>query len=300
MKNLFLTGTALLILGACDQTPAPEEKADAAPSAPEAVQETEAKPVTPETIIKPVKPVKRMGAEDIGNRGEVMMAIQAHDRPKADAKDDEIRKAAAVLEFTGIWPGMTVVELEAGSGYYTELISRIVGKDGKVIMQNPKSFDAFIKPEVFEARLGKNGERLGNVTHTRSNFDALDVETGSADIVTWFLGPHELWMKNKDGELTLGAPDKVYGEIYRILKPGGKLVLLDHKAAPGSPVTTGGDTHRIDPAHVQAYAEKAGFKLEKTSNVLANKADDYDLGVFDPKVRRKTDRFLHMYVKPKE
>ncbi len=296
MKNLFLTGTALLILGACGQPPAPEEKAEARSMA----QEIEAKPTAPDTIEETVKSTKMVGAEDIGNRGEVMMAIQAHDRPKADAKDDKIRKAAAVLEFTGMWPGMTVVELEAGSGYYTELMSRIVGKDGKVTMQNPGSFDAFIKPEVFEARLGKNGERLGNVTHTRSNFDALDVETGTADIVTWFLGPHELWMKNEDGELTLGAPDKVYGEIYRVLKPGGKLVLLDHKAAPGSPVTTGGDTHRIDPAHVQAYAEKAGFTLEKTSNILTNKADDYSLNVFNPKVRRETDRFLHMYVKPKK
>lgn len=281
MKNLFLASAAVLLLAGCKQTMAPDTETNAA-----------------QAVEKTVKTVKTMGAEDIGNRGEVMMAIQAHGRPEADRKDDAIRKVASVLEFTGIWPGMTVVELEAGSGYYTELFSRIVGKDGKIIMQNPTSFDAFIKPEVFEARLGKNGERLANVTHSRSNFDVLDVETGTADMVTWFLGPHELWLKNKEGELTLGAPDKVYAEIYRVLKPGGKLVMLDHKAAPGSPVTTGGDTHRIDPAHVKAYAEKAGFVLEKTGNVLANKTDDYNIMVFDPKVRRKTDRFLHMYTKP--
>lgn len=281
MKNLFLASTAILLLAGCQKTTSTEVKTDAA--------------ATTETT---VQTAKTMGAEDIGNRGEVMMSIQSHDRPEADTKDDAIRKVASVLEFSGVWPGMTVVELEAGSGYYTELFSRIVGKDGKIIMQNPQSFDAFIKPEVFEARLGKNGERLANVTHSRSNFDALDVETGSADIVTWFLGPHELWLKNREGELTLGAPDKVYAELYRIMKPGGKLVMLDHKAAPGSPVTTGGDTHRIDPAHIQALAEKAGFVLEKTSDVLANKADDYNVMVFDPSVRRKTDRFLHMYVKP--
>jgi len=284
MKNVLLAGAALLLLAACEQTTAPEVEA-----------------ATPEMTEKTIaKPVKKTGAEDIGNRGEVMMAIQAHGRPEADFENDEIRKAAAVLEFTGVWPGMTVVELEAGSGYYTELLSRIVGTDGKVIMQNPQGFDAFIKPEVFEARLGKDGERLANVTHLRGNFDVLDIETGSADLVTWILGPHELWLKNKDGELDLGAPDKVYAEIYRVMKPSGKLVLLDHKAAPGSPVSTGGDTHRIDPAHIQKFAEDAGFVLEKTSDVLANKTDDYSIMVFDPKVRRKTDRFLHMYVKPKK
>lgn len=280
MKNLFLASAAGLLLAGCQQTETPQAET----AAPKKMEKT----------------VKTAGAEDIGNEGEVMMAIQAHGRPDSDKKDDVLRKPAEVLQFSGVWPGMTVVELEAGRGYYTELLSRIVGKDGKVIMQNPQGFDAFIKPEVFEARLGKDGKRLANVTHSRSNFDVLDVETGSADLVTWILGPHELWLKNREGELTLGAPDKVYAEIYRVMKPGGKLVLLDHKAAPGSPATTGGTTHRIDPALVQAYAEKAGFVLEKTSDVLANKTDDYSLIVFDPKVRRKTDRFLHMYVKPKK
>lgn len=304
MRNLFLTGTALLLLSACDQAPAPEEKAEATPS----VQETEARSTAKKTAQEPaqeivketVKPTKRMGARDIGNRGEVMMAIQAHGRPDADKADDEIRKAAAVLTFTGVWPGMTVVEMEAGGGYYTELFSRIVGKDGKVVMQNPQRFDAFIKPEKFAERLGANGERLPNVTHSRTNFDVLEAPDASADLVTWFLGPHELWLKDKDGALTLGTPEKVYAEIYRVLKPGGKFIALDHKAAPGSPATTGGDTHRIDPAHIRAAAEKAGLEFVKDSDVLANKADDYSVGVFDPKVRRKTDRFLHMYMKPKK
>ena len=114
MKNLFLAGMVVLCLAACEQTAAPEK---------------------PTNVVK-----TSTDAKDIGNRGEVMMAIQAHGRPEADKKDDEIRKASDVLQFTGVWPGMTLVELEAGKGYYTELLSHIVGKDGKVYMQNPHGF----------------------------------------------------------------------------------------------------------------------------------------------------------------
>lgn len=238
-------------------------------------------------------------AQIIDNTAAITASIENADRPAKDKEDDSIRKSAEVLKFSGIAPGMTVMELEAGSGYYTEMMSRIVGGSGKIIMQNPQSFDTFFKPDTFTSRLGADGNRLGNVTHSRTLFDALDAADASVDLVTWYLGPHELWLKDKDGELNLGDPATVYSEIFRVLKPGGTFIALDHKAASGAPVTTGGTTHRIDPAHVTTFAQAAGLKLVDTSDVLANAEDDYSLLVFDPKVRRKTDRFLHKYTKPK-
>lgn len=224
----------------------------------------------------------------------ITASIENADRPLKDKENDSIRKAAEVLKFSGVASGMTVVELEAGSGYYTEIMSRIVGANGSILMQNPAAFDAFIKPEDMAKRLAS----LSNVTLSKSNFDTLDAPDQSADIVTWFLGPHELFYTPKDAS-SLGDAGKSYSEIYRVLKPGGVFIALDHKAASGAPETTGGDTHRIDPARVQARAEAAGFKLIDTSDILANADDDYDIMVFDPKVRRKTDRFLHKYIKPK-
>ena len=239
------------------------------------------------------------GMEDIGNRVDVLTALQRNDRLEKDLKLDEARKPAEVLQFAGVWPGMTVVELEAGSnGYYTEILNHIVGKNGKVYMQNPPSFDVFYTAEKTEARLGKDGKRLANTEILRADFGDLGLADNSADMVTWFLGPHEMFytIKGTDG---MGDAQGAYNEAFRVLKPGSTFVLMDHKAAPGSPETTGGDTHRIDPAHVQRRAEAAGFVLTKTSNILASKTDDYSLNVFDDKVRRKTDRFLHLYTKPK-
>lgn len=247
-----------------------------------------------------VDQAKKKPVKSKGNRAVVTRAIQNANRSDLDKADDEIRKTAKVLEFTGIKPGMTVLELEAGGGYYTEILSLMTGPKGKVIYQNPASFDSFLKPEDISARFGADGTRLPNVERRKSNFDDLSfADDNSVDVVTWFLGPHELWFANPEGLLDLGDPGKTYAEIFRVLKPGGKFIALDHKAAAGTPETSGGTTHRIDAAKVRERAVASGLKFVKASKVLANPSDDYDVMVFDPSVRRKTDRFLHMYGKPK-
>ncbi|MEM9014054.1 MAG: class I SAM-dependent methyltransferase [Pseudomonadota bacterium] len=221
-------------------------------------------------------------------------AVKSARRDPADRADDANRNPAAVLAFTGIEPGMTVYEMEAGAGYYTEMFSVLVGPGGSVIMQNPPSFDGFLGKAVSD-RLKNN--RLTNVQYDKTNFDQLNVDDASADIVTWFLGPHELYFTPSDG-VSLGEVEQTYTEIFRILKPGGAFVVLDHAAAPGSGEETGNALHRIDPAIVKDLAVSAGFDFLEDSDILRNGEDDYSKGVFDPSVRRKTDRFLIKFRKP--
>lgn len=209
-------------------------------------------------------------------------------RPADDRKDDERRKPATALEFMRIAPGMTVFEIEAGPGWYTELLSHAVGPSGAVIMQNPESFRAFVGEQI-DARL-KDG-RLANVRASASNFDALDAADASVDVATWVQGPHELYFTPSEG-VSLGDPAKSYAEVYRILKPGGAFVVIDHSAVAGAPETTGNELHRIDRAIVVAMAEAAGFSLEAESDFLANPADDRTLTVFDPSIRGHTDQFV--------
>ena len=217
------------------------------------------------------------------------------DRPAADYDDYEVRKAQAVLTFTGLQPGMTVVELEAGTGFYTELFSKVVGDSGRVFMQNPAQFDTFIG-DGLEPRLGNN--RLPNVSYVKAPFDGEITEDGSADMVTWFLGPHELWWTPDDEEPgVFGTPETVFARIADMLKPGGVFVALDHSAPDGAPSSTGGDTHRIDESIIRELAEKHGMTLVAESDVLRNADDDRTVMVFDPAIRRKTDRFLLKFEK---
>jgi predicted methyltransferase len=221
--------------------------------------------------------------------------VASPDRMPADSARDTARKPAEVLAFSEIGTGNTVFEMEAGGGYYTELISRAVGPTGKVIMQGPKEFEQFYKADM-DARLANN--RLANVRVSQSAFDTLDAPDASVDVVTWFQGPHEMYCKAACGNAPLGDTAKAFQEISRILKPGGYLVIMDHAAAQGSPETTGNDLHRIDPMIVKASATTAGFALDEESSILANPADDHTKGVFDDSIRGKTDQFLLRYKKP--
>lgn len=269
VRTFVLTALGVLALGACDTEPAAPED-ETAPA---------------------VEP-----GEDADPASLAEAAVANPDRPEADREDDPLRQPAEVLAFTGIEPGMTVFEMEAGRGYYTEMKSYIAGPEGEVVMQYAPPFESFLGDDI-AARLADN--RLPNVRRSISNFDELDAADGSVDMVTWFLGPHEIYF-TPTGSDGLGDVETTYAEIYRILKPGGTFVVLDHAAAPGSPETTGGTTHRIDPAIVKTLAEDAGFEFVAESDVLRNPDDDYDMSVFDPAIRRQTDRFLLKYKKPEE
>ncbi|GIS50822.1 MAG: hypothetical protein Ct9H90mP25_2560 [Gammaproteobacteria bacterium] len=149
---------------------------------------------------------------------------------------------------------MTILEMEAGTGYYTEILSRTVGSDGSVIMQNPPAFDSFFG-EAVGARLANN--RLSNVTLSRVNFDQLEANDNTVDMVTWILGPHELGFE--PGGQSVGNPERAFEDIARVLKPGGVFLAVDHRAAEGSDITVGGTLHRISESLVMSLANGAGL-----------------------------------------
>lgn len=238
-------------------------------------------------------PVEPAAAPNVDFAAVAATAVADPARPDADRAEDERRKPALALEFMQIAPGMSVFEVEAGAGWYTELLSRAVGATGSVVMQNPEGFRAFVGEQV-DARLADN--RLANVRQSLSNFDALDASDASVDRVTWVQGPHELYFTPSDG-VSLGDPAKSYAEIYRILKPGGAFIVIDHSATAGAPESAGQDLHRVDRAIVVGMAETAGLALEAESDFLANPADTREVTVFDPAIRGRTDQFALRFVK---
>lgn len=220
----------------------------------------------------------------------VAAALSHGDRPAEESADDARRMPIEVLSFAGITAGMDVLELEAGGGWYTEILSHTVGPSGSVIMQNPAAFESFTGDADNE-----RAARLANVTLSTTNFDELDAADGSIDLVTWILGPHELWFM--PGGESLGDPAESFAEIARVLKPGGRFLAVDHHAAASAGPEVGGTLHRIGESIINDYAEDAGLSLIRSSAMHLNPEDPLDIGVFDPAIQGKTSKFVLVYEK---
>ncbi len=215
-------------------------------------------------------------------------------RPAADRARDDSRKPAAVLEFLGVEPGMTVLDMYSGGGYYTEILSYVVGKDGKVVAHANKAYLNFVGDE-FERRY--LGGRLGNTEVLMAENNELELDAGRFDAILMALSFHDLFYSDPENGWPTIDVDRFLAELHRGLRDDGVIGIIDHYAADGSPRETGGTTHRIDPAIVIEEMTKAGFRLDGQSDILRTESDDYGKIVFDPALRGRTDRFVMRFRK---
>ena len=133
-----------------------------------------------------------------------------------------------------------------------------------------------------------------NVTPLDASFQQLDLPDGLDAIVT-VQNYHDLYLK----PFPSGMAAKVDAELFKSLKPGGVLLVVDHAALPGSGISAADSLHRIDPETVKSDLKAAGFVLESESPLLADAADPHTASVFDPAIRGKTDQFVLVFRKPR-
>lgn len=222
-------------------------------------------------------------------------AIASTARTDSDRARDASRRPAEVLGFFGIEPGMTVLDLFSGGGYYTEIIAHVVGESGRVVAHSNEAYLGFVGKE-FAARHADN--RLPNVSVLMAENNELELDAEQFDAIMMVLTYHDLYHVSVDNGWPKLDVDKLLAELSKGLKPGGLLCIVDHFAAVGAPRETGDTVHRIDRNIVVEELEAAGFVLEGESDLLRNPDDDYDVMVFDPDIRGKTDRFILRFRKP--
>ena len=221
----------------------------------------------------------------------IAAAVADPGRPAADRDRDAERKPADMLAFAGVKPGMVVIDILPGGGYFTRIFSTAVGPTGKVL--------AYVPDEMF-ANHPKSLDAVNAITTdpAHKNIQALHDPAlapgpqNIADVVWTSQNYHDL--HNVPG-LDVVAFNKV---LYGIVRPGGVYIVLDHSAPAGSGLTDTNTLHRIDEATVRKEVEAAGFKFDGESKVLANPADTRTLKVFDPAIRGHTDQFILRFRKP--
>lgn len=237
--------------------------------------------------------------------------LDSADRPTTDKGRDAARKPAQVIEFLGIESGMSVIDVIAGGGFYTEVLSAAVGPNGKVMSHNTD--------RILTMREGQNSkdlkgrlDRLSNMEILVADLAALDAGegtgktelpvdlgtlnysmssyTGQMDAALTALNLHDIYINSGSKGATIFLQN-----IYKVLKPGGIFGVIDHAGNPG---LDNNSLHRMDPVIAKQLATDAGFEIDAESDLLHNPNDDRTLHMRDESLERNTDRFLLRLKKP--
>lgn len=214
-------------------------------------------------------------------------------RSPEDQVRDAGRKPAEVLDWLGIGPGMTVMDLVASGGWYTEVLSIAVGPEGMVYAQNPPMIYNFrdgFYDKAMSARLA--GGRLANVVRLDRDINETGLQPGTLDAAITALNFHDI--VNNPGGAEAGAG--FLATVKALLKPGGVLGLIDHV---GDSDKNNTELHRLDVEAALPIIEAAGFEMA-SSDLLRNPDDDRTAMVFNPAIRGQTDRVLYKLTKPAE
>ena len=222
----------------------------------------------------------------------IAAAVADPGRPPVDTARDVNRHPAELVAFAGIKPGDSVVDLVPGTGYFTRILSRVVGVQGTVYA---------ITPSELAAKVPKMPAGIEALAHEPSYANVKPVvqpvaETGRGlklDAVWTSDNYHDIY--GFFGAKSASAAD---ASIFAALKPGGVFIVIDHAGLPGSSDTAATTLHRIDPATVKAQVQAAGFVLEAESPLLQNPADPHTDKVFAPSIKGHTDQFVFKFRKP--
>jgi predicted methyltransferase len=216
----------------------------------------------------------------------IQKAVDNPARAEKQRVRDANRKPGETLALAGLKPGQKVIELAAFGQYYTDIMAPVVGPKGHIWMYDlPYTDKAFGEPSRAFVAAHPNTE------FAEGKFDEIDYPKG-VDLITIVLYYHDL----KPNKVDTAVLDR---KLFEALKPGGKLLIVDHKADAGSAWRDAGTIHRMGVETIVQEVTAAGFKLKADSDILANPADDHHKMVFAPGERGHTDQAVFVFEKPR-
>ncbi len=219
----------------------------------------------------------------------VTAAVNDKGRPVADTMRDADRKPAETAAFSTVKPGDKVLELIAGGGYFTRILSKTVGPTGHVYATVAEAFLA-ARPQ------SADGLKAVAADPAYPNVTMVVQATGKpaapepVDVVWTTLNYHDL---HNPGAMGAGDMDAFNKSVFTALKPGGVFFVVDHASAKGTGFTQTGTLHRIEPDAAKAEILKAGFVFDGESKALTR--DEPHTAHSDD----KDDMFIFRFRKPR-
>ena len=203
-------------------------------------------------------------------------AVDSPNRDAANRERDVYRHPAQTLQFFGVAPGKTVVEITPGSGWYAEILAPLLRTDGQYVAA---VVDPMAVPEGrgrdYQQRSREGLQKRFNADPARFDKAALVAynptapsfgPANSADVVLTFRNVHNWRMS--------GQAEGMFQGFFNVLKPGGVLGVVEHRAKGDVPADD--DSGYVGQQQVIAMAEAAGFRLDAHSEVNANPRDTKD------------------------
>jgi predicted methyltransferase len=231
--------------------------------------ETPSEPTTPTAA---VAAVTAEAAPDIGAMLDAV--LEGSHRSYEHRTRDRWRHPKETLLFFGLRPDMTVVEIYPGGGWYTEVLAPVLREQGRLVAAH---YDPDLPPDYRERsftdyvnKLAARPDLYGHVDVIELGTpDTLDLgEDGSADMVVTF--------RNIHGMINGDELDAMLAAMFRVLKPGGVLGVVQHRADEGADPVESARLGYVPESHVIERAEAAGFEFDARAEINANPADTKD------------------------
>lgn len=207
-------------------------------------------------------------------------SVNSESRSAQDKARDQYRHPQEALAFWGLQPGMTILEVQPGGGWWTEILAPYARATGgkyyatAADLDNPELSEGSRKARAaFAARFAAKPDVYGPVQLVNFSAKSKPLPQNTFDFALSARSVHG-WMGN-------GITEKVFTDLYGALKPGGILAIEQHRANPGKQDPKA-ESGYVTEAYVIEQAQKAGFELVERSEINANASDtkDHPFGVW--------------------
>ena len=223
-----------------------------------------------------------LAAGGLSPNAKVEQAMHGNHRSEGNKARNEYRHPVGTLEFFGIKDDMSVLEIWPGGGWYTEVLAPVLRENGQLSV-------AVWDPEIE----GQSDYRYEQPLRMKATFEASPDVYGTIKMV-YFTPPESaslgepgsydmvLTFRNAHGWVGDGTAQQIFNAFSRVLKPGGVLGVVQHRADNGTDPAETAPLGYVSEEAIIALAQAAGLELEASSQVNANPRDtkDYPEGVW--------------------